>query len=252
MNPEEGNESHRATKEVNDLSKDLARFKEPDFKQRLRTHILHAIISQSRLDVHSVVSDADENQEIGAIGWICEWIKLRPTFQALDCLGEILLNDPDCASDIRVAIHQSRVRKRLLHQKSAQCADLIGGKYAKLLLDGDIAGRNKLDKLIRSIERQQSVTPGSPTKRPLLPWSFFVALAALESLNARIVPTQKRVRERTMEIRVLIELGIGDSNPAERNCKIAELLRYWPRPRSWKRIIHELDLVGLPKKEERF
>lgn len=233
-----------------DVSKD--RFTEPGFKQKLWKHMIEDMARNLDIDSCTEMVDADANQETLAIGGVFAWIKFRGAFKILDSVGEKYLNDPDCPADTRTAIQLNSKRRQLLHQNAAKYADLIGKIYAERLLEGDSTGRVKLETLICSIEGRLGIKPRALTKRPLLPWRFFVALAALESLAARVVPTRKKVINGAIECCAAFELMVDFGDSTKRDSKIKELRRNEPTPRSLKRIIQELDLVGLPRKERRF
>lgn len=248
MEPKERKVTPRST----NRDEDVSRFKQPGFKQKLWKHMIDDMASNLDIDSCAEVVDADANQETLAIGGLFAWIKFRGAFQILDSVGEKYLNDPDCPADTRTAIQLNRRRRQLLHQNAGQCADLIGQMYAKRLLEGDSAGRAELETLISSIEGRLGIKPRALTKRPLLPWRFFVELAALESLAARVVPTRQQVIDGAIESCAAFELLVDFGDTTKRDSKIEELRRYEPQPRSLKRIIQELDLKGLPKTEQRF
>jgi hypothetical protein len=241
----------RGTSQAEDVSR-YRRFTEPGFKQKLWKHMIDDIAPSLDTDSCAEMVDADANQETLAIGGLFAWIKFRSAFQILDSVGEKYLNDPDCPADTRTAIQLNRKRRQWLHENAAQCADLIGQMYAKRLLEGDSGGRAKLENLICSIEGRLGIKSRAPTKRRLLPWRFFVALATLESLAERVVPTRKKVIEGAINSCAAFELTVDFGDTTKRDSKIKELRQDELTSRSLKRIIQELELVGLPRKELRF
>lgn len=137
---EEGNENCRGTKEGEDVSENWTKFTVPSFKEQLWKHAISAIVPVPEIDALF--------QEIVAVVRICIWRKFRDAFELQDCVGEILLVDPDCPPERRANIHRNVTHRRLLRQYAEQSAFLIGQRYAKLVLNGDVAGREKLEKLI--------------------------------------------------------------------------------------------------------
>jgi hypothetical protein len=218
------------------------RFTELAFQQRLWKHMVNAVVSNLDLDA--------DPEEIHAVAGLCTLTKFRNAFQELDREAEIHLSDPDYPADKKADIQRNRMRKRLLNQYVDICAAFIGQRYAKLLFDGDVAGRKKLEKLINSIEIRFAITPGRPTLRPVLKWHFFVALTALESLSKSVVPTRKQIIEGAIQTRAAFELQLGFADPRTRDSRIMKL--HFDEPENWERIIRDLDLVGLPLKAHRF
>src|SRR4029077_17406778 len=125
-------------------------------------------------DVRETMADADANEEIRDIGMICVWAKFCLAFQILDRVAENYLSDPNLPSGVRASIQLNKTKRQRLRQNAVQSAHFLGPRYAKLLLEWDGAGRSKLEKLIDSIGRRFGIEPGSDTKRPSLPWRFFV------------------------------------------------------------------------------
>jgi hypothetical protein len=105
------------------------------------------------------MADPDANEEIRAIDTICVWAKFRIAFQILDRIGENYLNDPNLPDGVRAGIQLNKTKRQSLGQKAAQSADFIGQRYVKLLLEGDGAGRSKLEKQIASIGRRFGIDP---------------------------------------------------------------------------------------------
>jgi hypothetical protein len=230
--------------------RDWRRFAAPAFKQRLWEHLVEAVTSGLDVDVRETMADPDANEEIRAIGMICVWAKFRPAFEILDRVGENYLNDPNLSYGMRAGIQLNKTKRLSLRQKAAQSGHFIGQRYAKLLLEWDGAGRSKLEKLIGFIGRRFGIEPGSDTKRPLLPWRFFVAVAVLESLTARIVPNPKQVKEGAIQTCAAFDLQIGFGDPLLRESKIKEIRRNGCK--NWKRVFRDLDLTGLPRQMRRF
>jgi hypothetical protein len=241
MDLKEGNENCRGTKEGEDVPENLTKFTVPSFKEQLWKHAISAIVPVPEIDALF--------QEIVAVVRICIWRKFQDAFELQDCVGEILLVDPDCPPEKRANIQRNVTRRRSLHQYAHQSAVFIGQRYAKLLSDGDKAGREKLEKLISSIERRFCETPGGsmPVWRK---WHFFTALAALEFLERSVVPTRKKVIEGAVQARAAFELQLGFGNSRTRYSRIITL--HVNEPADWKRIIRDLELVGLPRKEYKF
>jgi hypothetical protein len=212
--------------------------------------LVNSVISCLDRELRATAADADANKETRAIGKISVWLKFRTAFQILDRVGENYFNDPKLANGTRAGIQLNKTKRQSLHQSAAQCAHFIGQTYSKLLLEGDRAGRSKLEEQIRFIERRFGVGPESNTKRPLLPWRFFVALAVLESLVAKVVPSPKQVREGAIQACAAFDLQIGFGDPSLRESKIKEIRRN--EYKNWKRVFRDLDLTGLPRRMQRF
>jgi hypothetical protein len=84
----------------------------------------------------------------------------------------------------------------------------------------------------------------------LLPWHFFTAIAALEYLVARVVPTRLQVIAGAIESRAAFELMVEFGDTTKRDSKIAELRR--GESKNWNRVIRNLELVGLPLRPQRY
>jgi hypothetical protein len=81
-------------------------------------------------------------------------------------------------------------------------------------------------------------------------WHFFTALTAIEFLERGIVPSRKQVLEGAPQTRAAFELQLGFGDPRTRKSRLLTLEVNGPS--NWERIIHDLDLVGLPRKAHRF
>jgi hypothetical protein len=137
-----------------------------------------------------------------------------------------------------------------LRRLAEASADQIAGTYLKLLIDGDYANRIALERLLATVESRFEIAGPRPTKRPPIPWHFWAAMAALQSLTSSIVPTRQQVIDGAIECRAVFELMDDFADPVARSSKIKELRQV--QSSNWERIIRDLELVGLPPKERRF
>ena len=226
------------------------RFTEPAFKEKLWGLMFDRItrsLEKGALANRPVLG-ADE--PIRWVAAISGWTKLKPAFEIFARIGEIYLCDAGCPEHIKIIILTNRQRRQRLHETARHAAKLIGERYSDLLLAGDAAGREALEKLILDFEIRLEIRAGDETKRPRIPWHFWVAEAALERLVANVVPSRKQVINGAIESRAVFELMEKFGNDAAKDSKMAELHRAGSK--NWKRIFRELDLTGLPRTEQRY
>lgn len=218
--------------------KDWRRFAAPAFIEKLWEHLIERLGAQPETILERHEQPRGVNPLVRSAVVISMWARFRPVFERLVWLRDII------GIDLQRWHHLRRLAEA--------SADQIAGTYLKLLVDGDYANRIALEHLLAALESRFEIAGPSDTKRPPIPWHCWAAMAALQSLTSGIVPTvptRKQVIDGAIEFRAAFELMDDFADPVARASKIAELKRV--QSSNWARVIRELDLVGLPLKEQR-
>ncbi len=226
------------------------RFTEPAFKEKLWGLMINRITGSLEVGALTNRPVLGADQPIRWVAAVSGWTKFKTAFEMLDRIGKIYLCDARCPAHAKIIIQTNRQRRQRLHEAARDAAKLIGERYSDLLLAGDAPGREALEKLILDFEIRLENRAGDETKRPRIPWHFWVAEAALERLVANIVPTRKQVINGAIESRAAFELMEKFGNDVAKESKMAELHRAGSK--NWKRIFREMDLTGLPRTEQRY
>jgi hypothetical protein len=217
------------------------RFTEQVFTEKLWALFAEHLDARLGVDAEWRYHGLDDRGLVLAVVRVLMWARLRPMFERL-VWAQLALPEISGVS----------LRKwHNLSELAEKGSFLLGFAYSQLSLKGDHWNRVALEKLVATVENRFELSEQTrPRKWPPIPWHCWTALAAIQYLRSRIVPTRKQVIQGAIECRALFELLDDCFNPKCFRSRISELKNEVPG--NWARVFRELELVGLPRTEQQY
>jgi hypothetical protein len=226
------------------------RFAEPAFKEKLWGDFLEHLGARLDASPEGEEQAAGMRSLVGSVVVVLVWVRFRAVYdgqvEPLVWMKDIFPKNSAISQSIGMSLQTWHRRRRIAEASATQ----IAKTYTEFLINGDSGKRIALEHLISALVKRFEIAGLGLTKRPLIPWHCWAALAALERLTTGTVPTRKQVINGAIECRAAFELMDDFDDQDALASKIADLRK--EAPRNWKRIIRQLDLTGLPRTEQRY